>query len=109
LSPGKKARYDALVIVLSVTLVAGMAVALLLILLWRSHPETITEGIGFRAAIAVCPPFMLVGVVPGVADNTLELVLTTGTIVIANGSLYAGLAAFVYWALSTFRPRSRSR
>lgn len=109
MTQSRKTRNDALVIVLSVTVVAGMAVALLLILLWRNHPSAVTDGIGFRAAVALCPPFMLVRVVGGVDDTALSLLLTSGTIVIANGSLYAGLAAFVFWALSTFWSRSQSR
>jgi len=51
----------------------------------------------------LCPPFMLLHEVGGVEDSVLSLVMTVGAIVIANGSLYAGLAAFGYWALTTFR------
>ena len=86
-----------------------MAIALLLILLWRNHPSAITEGAGFRAAMAVCPPFLLVRVIGAMDNTTLPLLLTEGTIVIANGSLYAGLAAVVVWALSTFRSRRQVR
>ena len=108
LPPISKARYDALVTVLSVTFVAGMAIALAITLLWRSHPA-IAEGAAYRLAVALCPPFILVGSVGGITDTVLSLVLTTGVIVFANGALYSGLAAFVYWAITTFWPRTLRR
>ncbi len=101
-------RDDTFVIVLSVTAVLGMVVALALVLLWRSYPATITDGTPYHAAMAVCPPFILVGVVSAMTESTLAVVLTAGTIVFANGSLYAGVAALVYWAFSTWRRRDKS-
>ena len=92
----------------SVAVVAGMAIALMAILLWTRYPSLVAGGAGMRAAVALCPPFMLVQVVGGTGDTTLGLVITTGTIVVANASLYAGFAAFVYWALTTFWQRARS-
>lgn len=65
----------------------------------------LTSEAGFLTAVALCPPFMLLRQVGGVEDSILSLVMTEATIVIANGSLYAGLAAFVYWALTSFWPR----
>ena len=104
MSKSRASRHDALLIVLSVALVAGMAVAILLVALWQKQPAAMAKDSAFRAAVFLCPPFMLVRVVGGVDDTTLGLVITTGTIVMANGSLYAGLAAFVYWGFVTFRP-----
>lgn len=104
----QKTRHDALFIVLSVTFVAGMAIALAIVLLWRSHPA-MAQGGSHQLAVALCPPFILVGSVGGIADTTLSLVLTAGIIVFANGALYAGLAAFVYWAVTTFWPRALKR
>jgi hypothetical protein len=103
-----KTRHDALIIVLSFTFVAGMAIALATILIWRSHPA-LEQGTTYNLAVAFCPPFILVGSVGGITDTTLALVLTSGTIVFANGALYAGLAAFVYWAVTTFWPRAAKR
>jgi hypothetical protein len=101
-----KSRDQGLVIAISAAVVSGMAVALLLIFLWRSHPSTITEGVAYRLAIAVCPPFILVGVVSALSDSTLAVVLAAGSIVLGNASLYAGLTAFAYWVWTTFWPRS---
>ena len=106
--PPSKNRHNALFIVLSVTCVAGMAIALAIVLLWQSHP-TMAQGTTYQLAVALCPPFILVGSVGGITDTTLSLVLTAGIIVFANGSLYAGLAAFAYWAVTTFWPRALKR
>lgn len=92
---------------MSLTVVLGMAVALILILVWRSHP-TMTQSGAYHLAVALCPPFFLVGVVTALADSTPAVVLTAGTIVFANGSLYAGVAALVYWALSIRGRRGKS-
>jgi hypothetical protein len=101
-----KSRNDTLVTVLSVMFVAGMAIAVALFLLWRNHAAAMIQGVAYHAAVMLCPPFILVGAVGSASDSTLALVLTGGTIVFANGALYAGLAAFVYWAVVTFLPRS---
>lgn len=93
---------------MSFTVVAGMAIAVLVLLLWTKFPSALAGGPGQSAAVAVCPPFMLVQVVGGTSDTTLGLVITAGTVVIANASFYAGLAAFLYWIVTTFRP-GRSR
>jgi hypothetical protein len=101
-----KTRNDTLVIVLSVMFVAGMAVAMVLFLLWRNHAAAMSQGVAYHAAVMLCPPFILVGAIGSASDSMLALVLTGGTIVFANGALYAGLAAFVYWAVVTFLPRT---
>jgi len=98
-------RNDNLVMALSVTVVLGMAVALILIFLWRSYPATMTQSPTYNLAVALCPPFFLVEVVSALSDSTFAVVLTAGTIVFANGSLYAGLAAFVYWVVTSRGPR----
>lgn len=104
-----KSRNDALITVLSIAFVAGMAVALILFQVWRKHPEAMAQGIPYRAAVALCPPFILVGSVGGIADSTLTLVLTAGTMVFGNGALYAGMAAFAFWGVSSFRPKRQGR
>ncbi len=98
-------RDDALLTVLSFTVVLGMVVGIVLVFLWRTYPAMVMHDGVYHLAVALCPPFLLVGVVSAIAESTLAVVLTTGTIVFANGSLYAGLAAFVYWILSNRRPR----
>ena len=94
---------------LSFTVVAGMAIAALVLLLWTKYPASVADGAGLRTAVALCPPFMLVQVVGGTNDTTMGLIITAGTIVIANASLYAGMASFVYWAITTFRPGNPTR
>ena len=106
MQPTHHPRNDTLTIVMSATLVLGMVVALVLIFLWRSHPATITQSGAYQLAVAICPPFFLVGVVSALADSTLAVVLTGATIVFANGSLYAGIAALVYWVWSIRGQRS---
>ena len=103
--PTSKSHDDPFVIVMSVTVVLGMAVALVLIFLWRIHPATMTQSGAYPLAIVLCPPFFLVGVVTALVDSPLAIILTSGTIVFANGSLYAGLAAFVYWIISNWGSR----
>jgi len=87
--------------------VAGMTVALALFLLWRNYATAMAQGLAYHAAVMFCPPFILVGAIGSASDSTLALVLAGGSIVFANGALYAGLAAFVYWALATFWPPKR--
>jgi hypothetical protein len=107
LQQNQRHRYDTLVIVLSVAFVAGMAIAVLLVALWRNRPAAIASDAIFHAAVALCPPFVLVRVVGGMDDTALSLVLTAGTIIMANGSLYAGLSAFGYWGFVTFWPHDK--
>jgi len=104
-SAPSKSRHDSLVITVAVALVAGFAVASLLLLLWKAQPSLVTKGAGMQAAVAVCPPFMLVPIVGQADDSALSHVIIGGTVVMGNGALYAGLAAFVYWAVVTFVPR----
>ncbi len=104
-----KGRDQGLVIAISVGVVAGMVVALLLIFLWRSYPSTMTQGAAYHLAMAICPPFLLVGVVTELTDSTLAVVMTGGCIVLGNGSLYAGLTAFAYWVWSTLWQGSKAR
>ena len=104
MSPSKD-RNDALVIVISIAVVAGMAIASVLLFLWKAQPSAVTTGASMRIAVAVCPPFMLVPIIGQLDDATLSRVIIGGTVVIGNGALYAGLAAFAYWAVVTFVPR----
>lgn len=98
-------QHEALIIAISMAVVAGMAIAALLVAWWRHSPAMLASDTGFRAAVAICPPFMLLRAVGGVEDSVLSLVMTEGVIVIANGALYAGMAAFVYWAMTSLGPR----
>jgi hypothetical protein len=97
---------ETFLVVMSASLVAGMVVALILIFLWRRDPAAMTQGSAYHLAVLVCSPFFLVKVVNALTDSTVAMVLTAGTIVVANGSLYAGLAAFVYWAVTSRSAKS---
>jgi hypothetical protein len=95
LQSGKSDRRFAMVMVLSFVL--GMAVALGVYLLWRSHagpPQA--QGPFTAAALTICPPFILSFAIGPRPDSELALVLTVGTILFANGCLYAGVAAGLY-------------
>jgi hypothetical protein len=95
-------------IVMSVSFVLGMAVALILVYVWLKHPGAISQSATYHIAVALCPPFLLVGVMSALTDSPLAVVLTAGTIVFANGPLYAGLSAFAYWVLSNLRPQGKA-
>ncbi len=74
----------------------GLAVAVALCAVWRYHPDVFGAQVRV-AAIAICPPFLLIGVMEATAENTLAVIMTVGTIIFANGFLYAGLASFAYF------------
>ncbi len=103
-----KNRYESLVIVISVAVVAGMAIAILLLFFSREHSSAISHGVGLNAAIAVCPPYLLVQVARDMDDTTLSRVIIGGSVVIGNGSLYAGLAMFVMWVIGRVLPRRKA-
>ncbi len=88
-------------IVLALAFALGLAVALALCIVWRHHPNAFSAPARV-AAIAVCPPFLLAAVLEATADNTLAIVMTIGTIIFANGFLYAGLASFAYFLMTVF-------
>ena len=106
--PPYKNRHEALIIVLSVAVVAGMAIAILLLFLWRENPSAVAGGAGLNVAVTICPPFMLVHIARELDDTALSRLIIAGTVVIANGSLYAGLAAFVMWTMTRVWPRRRA-
>jgi len=84
-----------------------MVIAIILVLLWRSHNPWVLSGAGLRAAIALCPAFLLVQVMGSIDETVLSLIITAGAIIVANAAMYGGAAAFAYWLMTTFvRPRS---
>lgn len=95
-----------LIIVLSVGMVLGMAVAIAVYFAWRSgviapgfdHPLTLL-------ALFFCPPFILSLIVAPSPDSDLALVLVVGTIVFANAFLYAGAAAGAHFVFDVFLKR----
>ena len=105
-SPKSKDSY--FVIVLSVTFLFGMAMGVAVYMAWTTgvvapglnHPAT-------DAALLFCPPFILSLTVAPAPDNALAWVLVVGTIVFANGFLYAGVASGVYVVASTILKRRK--
>jgi len=100
LTGSKRGKEEHFVTILSVAVVLGMLVSVAVIFLWRNYPSKIGNGIGLQMAIAFCPAFMLVRVVGGTDDSMLALLITGGTIVLANATLYGGFAALAYWGLT---------
>jgi len=86
---------------LSLSFVAGMAIALAFYLLWRSDtvPETVHRAF-VVAAMIVCPPFILSVAGNAAPDSPLTQVLLAGTILFANAFLYAGVAAGIYFLVT---------
>ena len=79
----------------------GLAVAVALCAVWRYHPDAFSAPARV-ASIAICPPFLLAGILEATVDSSLTVVMTVGTIIFANGFLYAGLASFAYFLMTVF-------
>ena len=94
------------VVVLLLSFALGMAVALVVFLVWRSHPEDF-QHLSAAAALVVCPPFVLSYAIGPTSESNFALVLGAGTIVFANAFLYAGMAAGVYAVLTLHKKREQ--
>jgi len=96
---GRKENY--LVMVLSFSLVLGMAVAIAVYFAWTQGviPPGLNHPLSLLALV-LCPPFVLSLVVAPAPDSNLAVVLVVGTIVFANAFLYAGVAAGLYFVVS---------
>jgi len=97
-----------LVTVVSLGFVLGMAVAIGIYLAWRSG----AIAPAFHNALSilslcVCPPFVLSFAVGPAPDAGLALTLIVGTIVFANGFLYAGVAAGGYFLVTLMMRKER--
>ncbi len=92
---------DAFLILLAIAFVVGLGVGIALCIIWRHDPAVFNAPIRF-ASIAICPPFLLAGILEATAETTLTLFMTLGTIIFANGFLYAGLASFAYFLMRVF-------
>jgi hypothetical protein len=103
--PGAR-KESSLVIVLSLSLVLGMVVAVGVYYGWTTGaiPPSLEHPVTLLALFA-CPPFILSVVVAPRPDSDLALTLVVGTIVFANGVLYAGVAAGVYFIVSVIAGR----
>jgi hypothetical protein len=66
-------------------------------LLWRANPVALDfHQPLFIAVLLVCPAFILSIAAGAGTESALAQVLLVGTIVFANGCLYAGAAAGIY-------------
>lgn len=83
----------------------GIAVALGVYLLWRSHAAVENQGLFTAVALTICPPFILSFATGPRPDSALDLVLVVGTILFANACLYAGVAAGLYAVVTGLRKR----
>ena len=84
------------VIVLGCAFAVGLAIAIALCVIWK-YQSSLINAQTFPFAVAICPPFLLMSVLQAITDNTLAVVMTVGTIIIANGFLYAGLSSLAYF------------
>jgi hypothetical protein len=104
--PPKKENY--LLTVLSLAFVAGMAIAFGIYFAWMHGVlPTAFHGAASMAALLICPPFILSIAVGPTAEAEVMQVVVAGTIVFANGFLYAGVAAGAYYVFTLVRRRQR--
>ena len=80
--------------------VLGMVVALAVYLLWMSRAANLSA-----AVLVVCPSFILSYAIAAAPDSAFAVVLGMGTIIFANGCLYAGVAAGIYAAVTTVKSK----
>jgi hypothetical protein len=79
------------VIVMFGSFALGLGVGLAVYFLWISRAANISA-----AVLVVCPPFILSYAISAAPNSAFAAVLGVGTIVLANGFLYAGAAAGMY-------------
>jgi hypothetical protein len=97
-----------LMTVISTAFVAGMAIALGIYFAWTHGviPPAF-NGAASMAALFVCPPYILSIAMGPTAEADLMQVVVAGTIVFANGFLYAGFAAGAYYLFTLFFKRGK--
>jgi len=107
MSPDLPRKHELFLKVLVLAFSVGLLLAVVLCVIWRYHSDVFTVKMRI-AAVAVCPPFLLAGVLEATTDGTLAIIITVGTIVFANGFLYAGLASFIYFVATVFLSKRRA-
>ena len=85
--------------------VLGLVVGLAVYLFWRSHAANLDPA-SSAMALLVCPPFILSYAISASPDSAFALVLGVGTIIFANGCLYAGVAAGIYAVATLLRRKN---
>ena len=105
MNTARKSENESLTIALSVSFVLGMAVALAVYFAWRGNVGLYSHGFLSVLGLIVCPPYVLILMGPAL-NSGLAVVLALGTVVFANGFLYAGVAAGGHF-LYTLRVRKK--
>jgi hypothetical protein len=108
LSAPLASKENYLITVISLAFVAGMAIALAIYLGW-SHgiiPPAFS-GAASTVALFFCPPFILSIAMGPTAEAEVMQAVVAGTIVFANGFLYAGFAAGAYYLFTLFFKRAK--
>jgi hypothetical protein len=83
-----------------------MAVAIGIYLAWsKGILPPAFHGFASMLALSVCPPFILSIAVGPTAEAEVMAVVTAGTIVFANGILYAGVGAGAFYVFGLLRKR----
>ena len=90
------------VMVLCASFLLGLVVGLAVYFCWRLHGANLSPG-WTATALVVCPPFVLSYAIGAAPDSALAVVLGVTTIVLANGFLYAGVAAGIYAVMTSVR------
>jgi hypothetical protein len=91
--PAKSNRRFVVIMICSFML--GMGVGLAVYFFWRAHAAYLRPASN-SMVLVVCPPFILSYAIGPVPDSAFSAVLGVGTIVLANGFLYAGVTAGIY-------------
>jgi hypothetical protein len=105
LKSGESAKRFVFVMVLSFVL--GVVVGWMVFFLWRSHPADFQHW-SAAAAFVICPPFVLSYAIGAAPDSAFALVLGVGTILFANGFLYAGVAAGIYAVVTVLAAKRKT-
>jgi hypothetical protein len=92
--------------VLSSSFLLGLVVGLAAYFYWRLHGADLPAGWN-TMALVVCPPFILSYAIGAVPDSAFAVVLGVGTIVLANGFIYAGVAAGIYAVVTLIGSKSK--
>jgi len=96
------------VLVMLLSFALGLGVALAVFLFWRSHGGNLQPS-ATAMALMVCPPFVLSSVIAATPEAAFALVLGVGTILFANGFLYAGVAAGIYFLVTLAGRKNETR
>jgi hypothetical protein len=106
-APRIHSKHEQLLTVLALSFVLGMAVAVAIYFLWQANPVALDfHQPLFLAVLLVCPAFILSIAASSGTEGAIAQVLLVGTIVFANGCLYAGVAAGIYSIVTlVWKPR----